>query len=129
MADISDINAAQSVKLIGATSDGTEETPIGSSVNREILASDTANSPGGGLTATIALTTTPVEGKVGGAPKPDRKYIIMEALSTNVKWGFTAGAQPFDLFKSQVIIFPAGPNTHLWFKMSSSTGNLAFGEA
>lgn len=129
MGDINDIEAAQSVKIIGSQADGTEQTPVGSTVNRELLASDTANSPGGGVDTVLALTTTPSEGKVGGTPKSDRKYVIMEALSTNVKWGFSNSTQSFDLFKSQLVIFPAGPNTTIWFKVSAGTGSVAFGEA
>ena len=127
--DISDIQAAQTVKVVGSAADGTEQTPVGSSVNGEVLASDTANSPTGGADKLIALTTTPVEGKVAASVKADRKYIIMEGLTTNIKWGFSASSQSFDLFKSQLVIFPAGPNTKIWFKVTAGTGSVGFGEA
>lgn len=127
MGDISDIDAAQSVKLIGSSSDGTEQAPVGSTTNGEVLASDTANS--GGLDAVLNLTTTPQEGKVSTSVKSDRKYIVMQALDKNVKWGFSNTTQSFDLFKNQIIIVPLGPNTSVWFKMSSGTGDVAFGEA
>jgi len=126
MGDISDREAAQTTKLVGSESDGTETSPIGSSNNREIFIRDTHDN--GGLDTVIALTTTPVEGKVGGTPKTERKYVIMEALDTNIIWGFSETTQSFDLFKSQLIMLPIGPNTKIWFKMTNGAGSVSFGE-
>jgi hypothetical protein len=126
MADLNDVNSAQAVKVIGSNSSGVETTPVKSSLNGELGTSDILDN--GGLDTVLALTTTAVEGKVAGAAKANRKYFIMEALDNNVKWGFSNTTQSFDLFKSQLIMVPCGPNTQIWFKMSSGTGNVAIGE-
>lgn len=126
MADINDINASEPVRIIGADSDGIETTPVNSTPNGELTTADVLAH--GGLDTVLALTVTPTEGKVGGASKENRKYFIMEALSTNVKWGFTNTTQSFDLFKSQLLMIPCGPDTKIWFKMSVGTGSVAIGE-
>jgi hypothetical protein len=64
----------------------------------------------------------------GITPKANRKYFIMEALDNNVKWGFSASTQNFDLFKSQLIMIPVGPNTTVYFKMTTGTGQVVIGE-
>ena len=45
-----------------------------------------------------------------------------------VKTAFSNTTQSFDLFKNQLIMVPVGPNTQIWFKVTSSTGSVAFGE-
>jgi len=85
----------------------------------------------GGVDKILALATTPKLGVTnidGVTPKPNRKYFIMEGLDTNIKWGFSNTTQSFDLFKSQVLMIPVGPNTQIWFKVTSGTGNVAIGE-
>lgn len=96
------------------------------SPNRDLGTSDVLDA--GGLDTILNLTTTPVEGKVGVSAKANRKYFIMEALTTNVKWGFSNTTQSFDLFKSQLIMVPVGPNTQIWFKVSTGTGQVAIAE-
>lgn len=124
--DLVAIERANSVKMIGSEADGTETNPVGVSNNQEIYIRDTHDN--GGLDATIALTTTPTEGKVGASRKTERKYVIMEALDNNIVWGFSNTSQSFDLFKSQLIMVPVGENTEIWFAMRNGTGNVAFGE-
>ena len=124
--DIPEIQATEPVRVVGTAADGSEETPIGSSSNREMFIRDTHDN--GGLDTVIALTVTPKEGKVGASRKLNRKYVIIEALDTNIVWGFTNASQSFDLFKSQLIMVPIGENTEIWFKMKSGTGSVAFGE-
>jgi len=80
-----------------------------------------------GLSATLSLTTTPQEGKVGGSTMTNRKYVEMQALDSNVKWGYNT-ACPFDLFKNQFFSLPAGENCKVYFKMSVGTGSVAFSE-
>ena len=99
---------------------------VGVNANKEFYIRDTHDN--GGLDIIIPLTTAPVEGKVGVSPKTLRKYVIMQALSTNVVWGFSNVTQSFDLFKDQLIMVPVGENTQIWFKMKSATGSVAFGE-
>ena len=126
MADILDINSTEPVRIIGADLSGAETTPVKATPNQDLGVADVLDN--GGLDAILSLTMTPVEGKVGATVKANRKYFIMEAQSTNVKWGFSNTTQSFDLFKSQLLMIPCGPNTQIWFKMSTGTGSVAIGE-
>lgn len=127
MADLSPKDASTNSKIVGADSLGNETDYVKVSTNQELAIRDTHDN--GGLDTILPLNAvTAVEGKVGALTKDERKYIIMEALDTNVKWGFSNTTQSFDLFKSQLIMVPVGPNTEVWFIMSSGTGSVAFGE-
>lgn len=116
MADLTDIQAAQSIKIIGSDTSGVESTPAAVKTNQEVKTSDACDTAGSDILLTLD-STTPVEGKVGGSRLTNRKYVIMEALVNNVKWGFDTNCR-FNLFKSQLIIMPIG-NLPIYFKLSS----------
>jgi hypothetical protein len=126
MADLNSIESASTTKIVGADTSGVETTPVKVSPNQDLGTSDILTIAA--TSGTLALTTVASEGKVGASPLVNRKYFIMEALDTNVKWGFSSGSQPFDLFKSQLIMIPMGPGISVWFKMSTGTGNVAIAE-
>jgi hypothetical protein len=125
MADLTDIQSAQQVKLVGQDSIGTETNPVKATTLGEIQAVDVPNQTG--LSGLVALTTTAVEGKVGTSTMSNRKYIEMQAISSNVKWGYDTTC-PFDLFKNQFFSLPAGENCKVYFKVSTGTGSVALGE-
>ena len=126
MADLTDIQAAAVVKVVGSDATGAETNTQAVSTLNEAQVADILNN--GGLDIVLSLTTTASEGKVGVSRKTNRKYVIMEALTANVKWGFSNTTQSFDLFKSQLIMVPVGDQTQIWFKMSAGTGTVAFAE-
>ena len=126
MADLSGIDSSQSVKLVGNDASGIEQTPVNSTTLGELNVSDIPNQTG--LSISLALTTTAVEGKVGASTMVNRKYIEMQGLDTNIKWGYSPSTCFFDLFKSQFFSLPAGTNCKVYFKMSVGTGSVAIGE-
>lgn len=126
MADLSDLQAAQTVKIAGANSSGIENTYITATNNGELTTCDVLLN--GGTDTVINLTTAAVELKVGGSALANRKYVILEGLASNIKWGFSNTTQSFDIFKNQILMIPLGPNTAIWAKMSTGTGTIAFGE-
>lgn len=126
MADLTGIEASQSVKVVGQDATGAETYPVKASSNLELGVADVLNN--GGADTILNLTTTPIQGMVGPSPRAERKYFIMEALTNNVKWGFSSTTQSFDLFKSQIIMIPVGPTTEIWFKVTAGTGQVAIGE-
>jgi len=128
MADISDVQAAQSVKLIGSGPTGVESTPINSTSHGNILSYDVAD--GGGLDTTITITAgSVVELKVGAAVLPNRRYIQIQSRGRDVTWGYSALTQSFDAFKNQFFILPFGPNTSVYLKNNgSSSVDVAIGE-
>jgi len=126
MTDLTELQASETVKVAGTDANGKETNYIGASKNNEVFIRDTHDN--GGLDKVITLTTTPVEGKVGVVRKLERKYVIIEALSKNIVWGFSNTSQSFDLFKSQLIMVPIGENTQIWFRTTVGAGQVAFGE-
>ena len=125
MADLNEKQASGATKIVG----GDELYEAKVSRYGELSIRDTHDN--GGLDAKLALTTAPKLGVTnidGVTPKPNRKYFVMEATSSNVVWGFSAATQSFDLFRYQIIMVPVGPNTEIWFKMKSGTGNVSVGE-
>ena len=127
MADLTEKESASASKIVGSDSSGNETDYVKVSPNQELSIRDTHDN--GGLDTVINLDAiSAVEGKVGVLTKDQRKYVIMEALDTNIKWGFSNSTQSFDLFKSQLIMVPVGPSTEIWFIMTAGTGQVAFGE-
>lgn len=125
MADLSDLQTAQSVKVVGSDSTGAESNPVGATSLGDLQVVDVPSQAG--LNVTLNLTTTPAEGKVGASTLANRKYIEMQALTANVKWGYDTTC-PFDLFKNQFFSLPAGTNCKIYFKASTGTAQVAFAE-
>jgi hypothetical protein len=159
MGDLTDLQSADAVKVVGCTSTGLETNPLAVDLNGNVTANqglanttanawptkltdgtDTANVTAtldlqtddrintSGLDAVVALTVTPVEAKVGASALVERKYLILEGLSINIKWGFSNTTQSFDLFKNQMLMIPVGPNVHVWLKTTTGTGSAGVGE-
>ena len=126
MGDLTEIESSGSTKLVGSDLAGDETTPVGVSDKQELWIRDTHDN--GGVDTILNLTTSATEGKVGGDRRVNRKYVIMEALDKNIKWGFSNSTQSFDLFKKQLIMVPVGENTEIWLSMSSGTGSVSFAE-
>lgn len=134
MGDLSQKNAATPVFVVGSTdAEGTEGTPVGATTDRELTNVDTINH--GAIDAVLTVTNTASEGKVGASRKVNRKYIwfmpITVPTSPNawILWGFTGSTQSFKVFKDQLLCFPIGSGTEVWFK-SPVVGSftVAFGE-
>ena len=124
MSDLTEIQATEAVKLVGSNSTGTEQTPIGSKTNGQLDVYDGCNTSA--LDTVLALTTVAIEGKVGASRLLNRKYIEMQALTTNVKWGYNSSCN-FDLFKNQFFSLPTG-DVQIFFKVTTGTGSVAFSE-
>ena len=129
MADLTDLQAAETVKIVGSNISGVETNAVKVSSNQDVGTSDILDN--GGVDKTLALATTAKLGVTNVdtvTPLANRKYFIMEGLDNNIKWGFSSTTQNFDIFKSQIIMIPCGPTTTIYFKMSTGTGNIAIGE-
>lgn len=120
MADAFGKNSADQFQLVG--DDNVNAVEVNS--NKEVRVHGT---PEQGVSAILTLTTTAQELKVGGSALPLRKYIEMQALDKNVKWGYDISC-PFDLFKNQFFALPAGPGCVVYLKASVGTADIAVSE-
>ena len=132
MADLSDKEAAQTIKLVGSDTIGVESNYLSVSAKQEARNNDSVNN--GAVDGVLALTTAASEGKVGASRRVDRKYIWMQGITVTsgatpyILWGFSNTTQSFRLYQDQLMVFPIGENTEIWFKMPTGTGSVAFGE-
>ena len=115
---------ARSVQLTQLTGDD-EATKVGVNTSKEILTTDSPNS--GGVDKVFNLTTTAQEFKVGASAKVNRKYILMEAQTNRVKWGFNTSCN-FSLKKNAFFMLPVGTNTTVYLCAESGTATMAGGE-
>ena len=121
-AAVSVMEDANSTRIKDADEDELDINPDGS-----LPTQDSLRHPG--INTILDLTfNTPILGKVGATPKEDRAAIFMEALTKGVKWGFTADAQPFDIFKRQTMTFPFSVATPIYFNSILPTAQVSFGE-
>ena len=121
MGDIEDKDAAQSVKLIGSSSDGTEQTPIRSNTSGELRNADVITKA---IDNTLNFTAgTPTEIKVGGSRMIKRKFVHFIPAAKG-KYGFTAGTQNIPVFKDQPITIRLTDDQGIWFDFDTGTHNL-----
>jgi len=126
MADLDELHSSGSTKIAGSDATGNETNFVDATSLRDLQVADVPNQTG--LNATLSLTTTAQELKVGGSTMTNRKYVKFEALSNNVKWGDDTNCL-FDAFKSQFFMIPAGTTNKIYMKMSSGTGTASVGES
>jgi len=128
MNDLNAKNATMAVTLIGADSNGNETNPMGANALLEALGCDRLDN---GLTDTVKSVTagTPVEAKVGGLVKAERKILVVVPLDGKLKWGGSNLTQSFTLEKNQPLIMQVGPNTAIWLDAVSGTVQFAIAEA
>jgi hypothetical protein len=124
MADLSSIQSTEATRIVGSDATGVEQTPVSSKTNGQLDVYDGCNTSA--LDDVLALTTGAIEGKVGGSRLANRKYIEMQALTSNVKWGYNTSCN-FDLFKNQFFSLPVG-DVAIYFKVSTGTGSVSFSE-
>lgn len=89
MADLSDIQATDAVRIVGATSTGLEQTPVNSSLAGDMFVKDVINVSG--VEGAISLSTTAVEVRVGGSRLTGRKSVTIRPTTGDIYWGFTSG--------------------------------------
>lgn len=88
MADLSDIQAALTVKVVGSGLTGTETTPIKSSVNGDLGVVDTMTT--GGVHGTVSVSTTAIAIRVGGSNLTERKNMMFYNDGNNtIYWGYS----------------------------------------
>jgi hypothetical protein len=124
MADISDINSALPIKVVGSDATGVEQTPVGSTTVGDLQATDRANTSG--VSGAITVGTSAVAARVGGANLSERKTLtVYNGGTATIYWGYSAGvttANGTPIEKKQQIDWQGlGPNITV-FLISGSAG-------
>jgi len=123
MADLTDIQAAQSVKLIGSSTSGAESTPVRATANGDIGTADVLFSAVAQGSISLAPADPAFEVKVGGSPLTNRKLLYIQCQGGNMTFGFTSGSQPFTLPNGTTIPLSLGPGISIWLKKSGGIGS------
>ena len=90
MADLSEIQASQSIKIAGASSTGAESNWVDSSATGDLFIRDTLKV--GGTQGALTVGTSAVEVKVGASQLTNRKHVTLYNNSnTTIYWGLDSG--------------------------------------
>ena len=124
MADLSTIQASQSVTVVGAHTSGVEQTPVGSTLNGDLKSADLLL--GAGVQGALTVGTTAVEAKVGGSRLANRKLLtVHNNSSSTIYWGYTSGVTTTTgtpLFKDQLVSWDIS-DTATVYLIASGAGN------
>lgn len=126
MGDLTSLESSDTIKIAGSDSTGKETNFVNASPNGDLQTSDIMNTAA--VSGVISLTTSAVPIRVGATNLANRKYIVLEATSAAIVWGFSAASQPFNIFKNQFIMMPCGENITIYAKVTTGTGDLSVGE-
>lgn len=124
MADITEVNSSETVKIVGSDAQGLEQTPIMSNGSGKLETSNVSNN--GGVHGTLIVGTTAVELKVGASALVDRISAgLTNTSNTTIYFGYdntvtTSTGRP--IVKNQSADWDVGPNTTI-FLIAGSTNN------
>lgn len=127
--DLTDLQAAETVKIVGCNALGQETNPLQVSGNYEALTSDACSN--GGVYSELTVGLTAVELRVGSFPLSLRKLVTMQARDKGIFWGYSNAvtvSSGTEIFKRQTIILPIGSGTSVWLIASSAGLKVRIGE-
>ena len=131
MADLSNLDAAQTIKIAGANSSGIESTFVDATANNELKTADTLDN--GGVNGAITVTTSPIEAKVGASVLPDRKMLtVYNNGNKTIYWGFDSSVSASNgtpIEKSQFFAWSVGQNTLIYLIADSGSQNVRITES
>lgn len=124
MADLTNNEAAQTVKIVGADNTGLETTPVNSSVNGDLQTADLLVSSG--VQGAITVGTSAVEAKVGATVLSNRKLLtVFNNSNSTIYWGYTSAVTittGTPLFKDQMISWDISDNSTVYL-IAGTAGN------
>ena len=126
MADLNELEAAQTIKLAGADASGSETHFVNATANNELKSADVLNVSAGNTTLTI--TTTASLAQVGGSPLAGRKLLIIQAQTNSIVWGFSAVSQPFTLANGASLYLSVGDGISVYLRRTTGSGPVAVAE-
>lgn len=116
----------QTPNLITHIRGGTDNASVGN-IGDQLNTSDVLNN--GGVDAVLSIVSgVPQELKVGASKLANRKWVIINPLDTQLRFGFSNSTQNIRCFKSQHLMLPVGDSTEIWFDADSGTRDVAIAE-
>lgn len=121
MADLTDLQAAGSTKIVGSDTTGLETNAVGADSNGNLQVVDIINVSG--QYRTQSVTTSAAEALGAATILSNRKLLSITPTNGTVYWGFsnsvtTSNGTP--IFKNQNIIFAIGSNVHIYLIAGST---------
>lgn len=130
MADLNELQAAQTVKIAGSNNSAAETNFVDATANGDMKTTDVSNN--GGLQAALSVGTTAVELKVGISVLDNRKSATLFNNSNNtIYWGYTNTVtinSGTPIFKSQFVEWAVGSGTSIWLIAGSATNDTRITE-
>lgn len=125
MADLNQLDAAQTIKIAGSDSVGTETNFVNATTNGDLKVSDGLKQ--GGVQGNLNLITAGVayQAKVGASPIANLKCLTITALD-DMFWGYTntvTTSTGTPIFKNQTITFDVDPNSSFTIYLVASANN------
>jgi hypothetical protein len=131
MGDLSQIQSAEFVAVVGSDSSGNETNPVNSTANGEIKSAEMLRS-GGNQASKSMIANTAIRASVGASNLTGRKFLAVFAETNKIYWGFTSAvtiATGFPIEKNApASVFAAGDDCNIWL-VSGSTATVRIGES
>lgn len=134
MADLTDIQAAQAVKIMGSDSAGVEQTPVASSVNGDLQVSNGLQQGGATASKVTGLANTAVEAMAGVARLANRKSLIIYIDDGTFYWGYdntVTVATGIPTVNGQTLVFDVKPGStfQIWLINSANAKKYRIAES
>lgn len=133
MADLTDLQAAETVKIVGSSASGVETNAAQVTINGDIKTADGLRNGGAFGNLNLVTANTPYEAKVGVSKLSSRKLLTVHALD-DMYWGYsnavtTSNGTP--LFKNQSITFAIEPDStfEVWLVSGANNKNARITES
>ena len=129
MADLDESQSSQSVKLIGAGSDGIETNYVDVTAEGEIKTSSFANVAF--LDANISVSTTEILANVAGTNLPNRKtLVIFNRGNREIFYGTTgvSSTTGIAIQVDELITFDVGENINIYLITNNGTSTVTIQE-
>lgn len=125
MADLTELQSTQAVKVVGSNSSGAETNPVNANGSGHLQTADVLTV--GGVYGTITVGVTAVEVKVGGSKRTDRKLVTIDNTSNaTLYWGYdssiTTSLFAGRIFKDQQMSIGVDHNVSIYL-IAGSGGN------
>jgi hypothetical protein len=131
MADLTELQSSDTVKLVGADSTGNESNFANVTPTGELKIVDAIS--GSGAEGAITLGTTAIEAKVGASALSNRKLLTVFNNSGNtIYWGRTSGVTTSSgtpIYEKQMVSFQALADAPIYIISSSSGTNVRITES